>query len=110
GFVRKGESRMVGAEGLEPPTPCVWSTGPKSKTDPQGGVARIPEKPVHAVYTEPRNPGGQPGTSVSLADALRAFADAGLPPDALAAAVEALVRASKAAAGIPTAPRLVGSA
>lgn len=65
---------------------------------------------VPTVYTEPRNPGGQAGTSVSLADALRALADAGLPPDALAAAVEALVRASKGAGAAPTAPRLVGGA
>jgi hypothetical protein len=43
--------------------------------------------------------GGMRAPSVSLADALRALADAGLPPESLAAAVEALVRASKAAAG-----------
>ena len=50
----------------------------------------------------------QTGTSVPLADALRSLADAGLPPEALAAAVEALMRAARPAPA--TAPRLVGVA
>ena len=46
----------------------------------------------------PRPPetGGAP-TSLDLADGLRALADAGLSPDALAAAVEALLRAARPA-------------
>jgi hypothetical protein len=88
-------SGMVGAEGLEPPTPCVWSTGATAKTNQEGGVACNPQNPVRDLYANRQEAGG----AVDLATALRALADAGLPPEALAAAVEALVRASKAAAG-----------
>jgi hypothetical protein len=49
------------------------------------------------------NPGG-----LDLSSALRALADAGLPPEALAAAVEALMRAARPAP--VSAPRRVGGA
>jgi hypothetical protein len=49
--------------------------------------------------------------SIDLSAALHALADAGLPPDALAAAVEAILRAARPIAEAPpVAPRLVGEA
>jgi hypothetical protein len=86
----------VGAEGLEPPTPCVWSTAPGAKTGSDDPVARNPRIVVtgscHAVPS---------GGTIDLSAALRALADAGLPPDALAAAVEALMRAARTEPATP---------
>ena len=64
-------------------------------------------KAVHGVYTEAPKLG-----VLGLADGLRALAAAGLPPKALAAAVEALLRAARPAnASAPERPaRLVGGA
>ena len=45
-----------------------------------------------------------PGGWINLAAALRALADAGLPPDALTAAVEALLRAASGVGPPATAP------
>lgn len=63
--------------------------------------------PVHGVYTNAPDTGG-----IDLSAALAALASAGLPPDALALAVEALLRTARAsAASTPaTPPRLVGGA
>lgn len=60
--------------------------------------------PVHGVYTNAPDTGG--------IDLSAALASAGLPPDALALAVEALLRTARAsAASTPaTPPRLAGSA
>jgi hypothetical protein len=72
---------------------------------PQASGVQSPNA-VPAVYPKGTESGG-----FDLSMALSALASSGLPPDALAAAVEALLKVARApTAAAPTAPRLVGGA
>jgi len=70
----------------------------RTPADPKvAGNASLRASGVHSVSGLPQACHDQPRPrgSLGLADALRALADAGLPPESLAATIEALMRAAR---------------
>src|SRR5262249_45380011 len=97
------------SEGIRTPDLRSHSPSGESENASLEGTRVRSSDPRTRRVREPANSGGA-ATSVDLPSALRALADAGLPPDALAAAVEALLRAAKRVPAPAAEPRRVETA